>query len=311
MSWDGGVPPIFPPWEHELVQAVACELVAETEQPLSRHSLADVTVRAQRALGTPLSRSTVWRILATDAIKPWRYKYWLLPREPHFAAKAGPILDWYAGTWDGHPLGPRDHIRSADAKTSIRARVRCYPTLPSAPARPAHSEHAYRRGGARQYLAAWDGRRGYVRGRCEPTTGSAPCGRLVPQVLAQAPYRFADCLFGIVDHGSSHRGGTAKHRLHQVDSRIPVVHTPVHASWLHQGEIYFSIIQRKVLSPNDFANLQAVQLRLTLYEDLSNQCPTPFPWTFDRIHLTTLLANIEAHQQLLAAAERHRSEEAA
>jgi DDE superfamily endonuclease len=80
----------------------------------------------------------------------------------------------------------------------------------------------------------------------------------VHQVLAQEPYRSADRLFGIVDNGSSHRGDTAKHRLHQVDSRIQVVHTPVHASSLNQVEIYCSIIQRKVLTPNDVANLEAI-----------------------------------------------------
>jgi hypothetical protein len=311
MSRDGGVTPIFPPLDHALVKAVACELVAETEQPLSRQALADVTVRAQQALGQPISRSTIWRILATDAIKPWRYKYWIFPRDPHFAEKAGPILDLYAGTWEGKPLGPKDHILSADEKTSIQARVRCHPTLPSAPGRPAHIEHEYSRGGALQYLAAWDVRRGYVIGRCEPTTGIEPFGRLVHQVLAQEPYQSADRLFWIVDNGSSHRGDTAKHRLHQVDSRIQVVHTPVHASWLNQVEIYFSIIQRKVLTPNDFANLEAIQLRLALYEDLSNQCPTPFQWKFDRIQLTTLLAKIEAQQKLLTAAQLHCSEEAA
>jgi hypothetical protein len=311
MSWDGGVPPVFPPLEHALVKAVACELLAETEPPLSRQSLADVTVRAHRALGKPISRSTVWRILATDAIKPWRYKDWIFPRDPHVAEKAGPILDLYAGPWEGHPLGPKDHIRSADEKTSIQARVRCHPTLPSAPDRPAHSEREYRRGGALQYLAAWDVRRGYVMGRGAPTTGIEPFGRLGPQVLAQEPYRSADRLFWIVDNGLSPRGDTAKHRLHQADSRLQVVHTPVHARWLNQVEIYFSIIQRKVLTPNDFANLEAVQLRLALYEDLSNQCPTPFQWKFDHIQLTTLLAKIAAHQQLLAVAQLHRSEEAA
>jgi hypothetical protein len=75
------------------VKAVACELIAETQQPLSRQSLADVTVRVRTVLGEPISRSTVWRILATDAIKPWRYKYWIFPRDPAFAEKAGPILD--------------------------------------------------------------------------------------------------------------------------------------------------------------------------------------------------------------------------
>jgi hypothetical protein len=311
MPQDGAARPIFPPLDQAVVKAVACELVAETKQPLSRQSLADVTARTQAALGQHSSRSTVWRMLATDAIKPWRYKYWIFPRDPHFAEKAGPILDLYAGTWQGKPLGPKDHILSADEKTSIQARIRCHPALPQAPGRSARIENEYERGGALQYLAAWDVRRGYVMGRCEPTTGIEPFGRLVHQVLAQEPYRSGKRLFWVVDNGSSPRGETAKQRLHQVDSRIILVHTPVHASWLNQVEIYFSIIQRKVLTPNDFANLEAIQLRLALYEDLSNQRPAPFQWKFDRTALVTLLAKIKAHQKLLSNAQSDCTEEAA
>jgi hypothetical protein len=294
-----------------LVKAVACELVAETKQPLSRQSLADVTARTQQVLTKPLSRSTVWRILQTDAIKPWRYKYWIFPRDPYFAEKAGPILDLYTGSWQGQPLGPKDHILSADEKTSIQARIRCHPALPPGAGQPARIENEYERGGALQYLAAWDVRRGYIMGRCESTTGIKPFGRLVNQVLAAEPYRSAERLFWIVDNGSSHRGETAKRRLRQVDARIILVHTPVHASWLNQVEIYFSIIQRKVLTPNDFANLDAIRLRLALYEELSNQRPTPFQWKFDRTKLLALLAKIEAHQQFLADAKLHSSEKAA
>jgi len=302
-SQDGGVSLFFPPLDHALVKAVACERVAETKQPLSRQSLADITARSCKALDKPLSRSTVWRILETDARKPWRYKYWIFPRDPYFAEKAGPILDLYAGMWQGQPLGPRDYILSADEKTSIQARIRCHCSLPPAPRRPAYIENEYARGGALQYLAAWDVRRGYVMGRCEPTTGIAPFGRLVQQVLAEEPYRSSERLFWIVDNGSSHRGKAAKKRLRQVDSRIILVHTPIHASWLNQVEIYFSIIQRKVLTPNDFANLEAVRLRLALYEELSNQCPTPFQWKFDRTKLAALLAKIEARQRVLEDAQ--------
>jgi hypothetical protein len=290
---------------------VACELVAATKRPLSRQSLADVTARAQKALGKPISRNTVWRDLATDAIKPWRYRYWLFPRDPHFAEKAGPILDLYAGCWQGPPLGPKDHILSADEKTSIQARLRCHPPLPPAPGRPARIEHEYERGGALQYLTAWDVRRGYMIGRCEPTTGIEPFGRLVTQVLSEEPYRSAERLFWIVDNGSSHRGATAKTRLRQVDARIILLHTPVHASWLNQVEIYFSIVQRKVLTPNDFADLEAIRLRLALYEEVYNQSPTPLQWKFDGTKLMTLLASIEAHRQQLPVAQCNCSEEAA
>ena len=61
--------------------------------------------------------------------------------------------------------------------------------------------------------------------------------------LAEEPYRSGERLFWMVDNGSSHRGEAAKKRLRQVDSRIILVHTPVHASWLNQVEISFAIIQ--------------------------------------------------------------------
>ena len=124
-------------------------------------------------------------------------------------------------------------------------------------------------------------------------------------MLAQEPYRSGERVFWVVDNGSSHRGAAAKQRLRQVDSRIILVHTPVHASWLNQVEIYFSIIQRKVLTPNDFADLEALRLRLALYEELSNQSPTPFQWKFDRTKLAALLAKIEARHRVLGDAQLH------
>jgi DDE superfamily endonuclease len=297
---DAAVKPLFPPRDHALVKALACERVAETGEPISRQSLADLTSRVQRVLRKDMSRSTVWRILDEDAIKPWRYEYWIFPRDPQFLEKAGPILDLYAGNWGGKPLKSSDFILSADEKTSIQARIRIHPSLGPGPGRAARVEFEYERGGALQYLAVWDVRRGYVMGRCEPTSGIEPFGRLVNQVLGQEPYRSAKRLFWIVDNGSSHRGEAACNRLRKVDPRIILVHTPVHASWLNQVEIYFSIIQRKVLTPNDFADLDAVRMRLALYENLTNQHPKPFVWKFTRDKLANLLKRIAARERMLA-----------
>jgi len=299
MGWVAVVRPIFPPRDRALLKALACERVAETGEPISRQSLNDLTSRAQKALGKPISRSTVWRTLDQDAIKPWQYEYWIFPRDPQFLKKAGPILDLYAGHWDGKPLENTDCIVSADEKTSIQARGRIHASLEPGPGRPTRIESEYERGGALQYLAAWDVRRGYVMGRCERTTGIEPFGRLVVQVLSQEPYRSAKRLFWVVDNGSSHRGEAARKRLAKVDPRIVLVHTPVHASWLNQVEIYFSIIQRKVLTPNDFPDLDAVQTRLALYETLSNRHPKPFAWKFNRDQLAALLARIAAREKLL------------
>jgi len=303
MPPDAAARSLFPPLDEAVVKATACELVAQTKQPLSRQSLADVTARAQQALSKPISRSTVWRILDRDALKPWQFKYWIFPRDPRFAEKAGPILDLYAGLWEGQALGPKDYVLSADEKTSIQARARRHPPVPCGPGQPSRVEPEYERKGAWQYLAAWDVRRGYVMGRCEAKTGIAPFGRLVEQVLDQEPYHSGERLFWVVDNGSSHRGEAAARRLRAVDARIILVHTPVHASWLNQVEIYFSIVQRKVLTPNDFADLEALRLRLALYEELSNQSPTPFRWKFDRAKLMALLAKIEAHEKILLGAQ--------
>lgn len=303
MSRGAAASPAFPPLDEAVVKAIACEVVAQTQQPLSRQSLADLTGRAYAALHKPISRSTVWRILHADALKPWQYEYWIFPRDPQFAEKAGPILDLYAGFWEGRRLGSKDHILSSDEKTSIQARIRCHPSLASAPGRPLRVEPEYERGGALQYLAAWDVRRGYIMGRCEFHTGIDPFGRLVAQVMEQEPYRSGERVFWVVDNGSSHRGQASILRLTKAYPQAILVHTPVHASWLNQVEIYFSIIQRKVLTPNAFVSLAEVEERLRLYEALSNRRPRPFAWKFDRQKLTEFLQRLEAKRVVQGQAQ--------
>jgi DDE superfamily endonuclease len=286
--------PSFPPLDRAVVQAIACEVIYDTERPLSRQSLADLTRRARTTLGQPISRATVWRILHQAALKPWRFEYWIFPRDPKFVEKAEVILDLYAGYWQGNPLTAKDCIVSSDEKTSIQARLRCHRGLPPAPGRSRRVEFEYDRGGALQYLAGWDVRRGYVSGRCEQHTGIEPFGRLVDQVMAQEPYRTAERVFWVVDNGSSHRGTASVKRLMKAYPKAILVHTPVHASWLNQVEIYFAQVQRKVLTPNDFTSLADVETRLRLYEELTNRQPRPFAWKFDRAKLAQWWQRLEA-----------------
>jgi hypothetical protein len=274
---------------------MACESVAQTGLPISRQSLADLVERATQTLKRTIGRTTVWRILNEDAIKPWQFEHWIFPRDPAFAQKASPILDLYQGLWEGRPLGPRDFVLSSDEKTSIQARQRCHQEMPPTPEQARRIEAEYKRQGALQYLAVWDVRRGMVFGRCEAKTGIKPFGRLVDQMLSREPYRQAERLFLIVDNGSSHRGQASIERLRLRDKRIILLHTPIHASWLNQVEIYFSIIQRKVLTPNDFPTLAAVRLRLALYEELSNRHPKPFAWKFTRQDLADWLKRAAPH----------------
>lgn len=276
----------FPPLAQATVKAAACERPTQREQPLSRYSLADVhhIVTQDRTVGA-LSRSTLWRVLAHDALKPWRYRVWIFPRDPAFAEKAGRVLDLYAGRWEGQPLGPHDYVLSADEKTSIQARERCYPSRPPGPGHGQQIEFEYERRGAVQYLAAWDVRRAVVFGRCEAQTGIAPFGRLVEQVMSQDPYRAAARVFWLVDNGSSHRGVASVARLQAQYRNLILVHLPIHASWLNQIEIYCSIIQRKVLTPNDFPDTAAVATRLQAFETRWNAQAKPFAWRFTRADL--------------------------
>ncbi len=274
------------------VKALACEVPTRREQPLSRYSTTDLTrLIAAHPDAPPMSASTIWRILAQDARKPWRHRSWLYPRDRQFASKAGRVLDLYAGWWDGQPLSPEDCLLSADEKTSIQARGRIAPTTPPRPGQAMRVEHEYERGGALAYLAAWDVRRGGVIGRCEATTGIGAFGNLVAQVLRQEPYRSAPRVFWVVDNGSSHRGDAACQRLQAQYPHLILVQLPVHASWLNQVEIYFSIIQRKVLTPNDFPDLAAVETRLFAFATRYNDTAVPFHWRFTRADLAARLAH--------------------
>ena len=292
-----GRPPVLPPMSRALVVALACERPANRGVPLSRYSLSDLAAEVATEVGDDdaPSRSSIWRWLMQDALRPWRHDCWIFPRDPQFLERAGPVLDLYACRWQGRPLWADEYVLSADEKTSIQARRRLQPTLPPGPQQPARVEHEYERQGAVQYLAAWDVHRALVFGRCEPKTGKAAFGRLVDQVMAQEPYQSARRVFWIVDNGSSHRGERAAEELRARHRRIVVVHTPVHASWLNQIEQYFSILQRKVLTPNDLYSLPDLIHRILAFGQRYSALGKPFAWTFSRQELERRLRDPLLH----------------
>lgn len=273
------------------MKALACELPATHGVPLSRWNTPDLVRQVcQSGLVATISGSTIWRWLHQDAIRPWYHRGWIFPRDPDFATKAGRLLDLYHRTWEGQPLQDDEFVISADEKTSIQARRRKHPTLPAGPGRPMRVEHEYERCGALAYLAALDVHHARVFGRCESTTGIAPFDRLVEQVMTRPPYNEARRVFWIVDNGSSHRGLASVRRLQGRYPRLTLVHGPIHASWLNQIEIYFSIVQRKVLSPNDFSSLDILAERLLDFHSYWEITAKPFQWKFTRRDLAAVLA---------------------
>lgn len=277
------------------VKALACELPATRQVPLARWSCPDLAAEAiRRGVVASVSASTVRRWLAADAIKPWQHRSWIFPRDPDFAVKAGRVLDLYARSFDGEPLGEDEYVLSADEKPGVQARHRIHPSAPPGPDRPMRVESEYRRHGTLAYLAAYDVHHARVIGHCAPTTGIAPFTDLVTMVMTREPYASARRVFWIVDNGASHRGWTAAVRLSQAFPNAAMIHTPVHASWPNQIEIYISVVQRKLLTPDNLAGLEQLAEQLTAFQARYNHAAQPFDWRFNHDDLDRLLDRIAA-----------------
>lgn len=285
---------LFPPDVVVQIKALACELPFENGIPLSRWSSTDIATEAiSRGIVAQISGTTVWRWLDEDAIKPWQHRSWIFPRDPEFEQKAGRILDLYHGVYQGKALKTDEYVLSADEKTSIQARCRKHETLPAKSEQCMKVEHEYERLGSVNYLAAWDVQHAKIFGRCEAKTGIEAFDRLVCDVMGQEPYASAKRVFWIVDNGSSHRGQTSIKRMQSKWPNAILVHLPVHASWLNQIEIYFSILQRKALTPNYFSSLNDLASTIMEFQRRYEQAAKPFEWKFTKENLEKMINKLE------------------
>jgi hypothetical protein len=285
------------------VKALACELPAKLGLPLSRFSREELR-RHVLSLGlvAEISGMTIWRWLREDAIRPWSRRSWVFPRDPQFREKARVVLDLYHRRWDGEELGAEDFVLSADEKTQLQIRERRHRILSPRPGQPMRVEHEYRRHGTCAYLAAWDVHRARLFGRVVDRATIAAFDPFVGEVMASEPYRSARRVFWIVDNGTIHRGERARQRLQAQWPNLLLVHLPVHASWLNQIEIYFSILQRKALTPDDFDSRDAMEARILGFQNHYQRVATPFEWRFTRQDLGRLLQRCSEEVETLEVA---------
>jgi len=218
-----------------------------------------------------------------------------LPPRPGLRGESESDPGSLPGVYQGEPPGPGDRILSFDAKPPIQARGRIHETLPAAPGRPARVEHEYVRHGALALLAGLDVQTGQVFASTPATTGIVPFMNLVGAVMTRPEYKDAPRVFVIVDNGPDHRGQAAIDRLRKAHPNAVMIHTPVHASWLNQIEIFFSVIQKKVVSPNDFASLERLSETLLAFVDRYNKTAKPFSWKYTADDLADLLRRISEH----------------
>ena len=261
--------------------ALACTLPRDSGKPLSRWSARELARAViQRGLVSNISASTVKRWLQTEQIKPWQYRSWQQPTDPRFLEKAIPILDLYERV---HELRREGHIIiCADEKTSIQARKATGGTRPAGPGHPLHVGDRYQRKGAVQLFAGLLVHRGETLARCFERKRFSEFQVFLRMLFASLWCKRIRVVHLILDNGSTHAPKQLAAWIRSLGLRFDVrLHwLPVHASWLDQIEIVFSVLQRKVLTPNDFASPDHVERRILTFFAERNRTARPIHWSY-------------------------------
>lgn len=293
-----GHAPVYSLEDRALATALACELPSREGADLSRFSFTELAREVTKELRPAPSRSTLHRWLQKAHLRPWRSQYWKKPRDPEFGPKAARVLDLYHRVWEGQPLGAGDVVLSRDEKTCIQALGRQQPTQPPTPNRPIRVEFEYSQNGTVIYLAALDMATGRVFGDFPVANKKVTFMAFLERRMAQEPRRSARRVFLILDNGSAHDPRTFPARVRTRWTRVHVAYTPKHGSWLNAIEQYFSAVERKALTPNDLATVDAVQARIRGFEQRRNRYARAPRWNGTKQEMREWLSELEQEQGL-------------
>lgn len=223
-----------------------------------------------------ISPTTVWRILMSHHLKPWRVHYWLNPKGPRdesFNRQIQELIDLYTRS-----LPEQEVVLSVDEKTSLQPRPRTHPTRPAQADNVANRvEHQYRRSGALNLFAAFNTRTGQVIGRTFERKRHEEFIAFLEHLDRTIPTSVTT-IHLILDHGPTHDCRAVRAWL--MDHPRFVFHlTPVHCSWMNPVEQWFSTFQRKRLRIADFDSLEDLRTQIDQYIDQWNRQAHPFNWT--------------------------------
>lgn len=281
-----GRPRVFGPEVRAQLTALACSLPFETATPLSRWSAAELALMLV-SLGVVVSiaASTVWRWMRADELKPWRFRFWQRSRDPQFLERAKPVLELYAqakallhqGIW----------VVCADEKTSIQAREGVDEPRPALPGRFGQIAARYWRHGALNLFAALSVADGKVAGCCRRRKRFSDFQVFIHSVLVpEALRRGVREIRLVLDNGPTHAPKQVERWLAQEAAAqewpftVQVVWLPTYASWLDQIEIWFSVLQRKLLTPNHFPDLSTLAQQIAEFINHHNASAQPIKWTY-------------------------------
>ena len=295
-----------PTYGHDDVLLLVKTVTEEPPQPASRWTMEALADRLHDA-GVPISASQVWRICRALDLKPWQTESWMTSHDPDFWEKAADVCGLY--------LNPPQNavVWSVDEKTGIQAKSRINPTQPPRPAEgaaerlrppaettlpipedpspadeavagvprpgtPVRQEFEYRRNGTVALFAGLNVHDGEVAAWVTDSTRSENFVAFLGDLVDQTPEGLE--LHCIVDNLSAH-GTPGVQQFLDANPHVFLHRTPTHASWLNQVELFFSILERRLLRRGEFASVDELAERIIAFIQDYNRRAKPFRWTYD------------------------------
>ena len=245
-------------------------------------TLGSLQEAAERETKWRLSTSEISRILRCEGIRPHHVRMWLHSPDDEFEEKARRVCELYLAP----PRGSR--VVCVDEKPGMQALSRRHPTrhLRSG----VRFEFEYKRHGTSTLIAAFDVQTGEVFGRIRRRTADGVVA-FMEELAKKYP---TGPVYVVWDNLNVHHDGPSKRwtRFNERHGgRFHFVHTPKHASWVNQIELWFSILQRRVLKYGSFASKRALSASVVSFIRHWNQHEAhPFRWTFRGVRKSVLAA---------------------
>ena len=269
-----GRPPEVPVAVRLQLLSLACERPTDDKTPF-RDLWTQNALRAAllKESGWSLSVSEVGRILRAEDIRPHRVRMWLNRQDPRFWEKAERVCRHYV-----NPAADAT-VLCVDEKR-LFAHERLHQLLPAGPSQPVRKEFAYRRNGTSTLLAAFDIRSGEVYGECRPRRTAADLLEFMETLASTICGKIVIIWDNLnIHHEGKDKRWTTFNERH--GGRFTFVHTPIHASWLNQVEIWFSTLERRLLRNGSFASVDVLTQRVTDFMTHYNEHEAhPYRWTF-------------------------------
>jgi len=270
---DGDRPGRPPVYGHDDVLLMVKTVTEPPPDEATRWTM-EALARRLNEQGVGISASQVWRLCRALDLKPWQTESWMTSHDPDFWEKAADVCALYLSDAENAV------VWSVDEKSGMQAKSRVNPTKPAVPGIPVRREFEYRRNGTAVLYAALDVHQGDLVAWVTDSTRSENFVEFLGDVVAATPPGLE--IHCIVDNLSAHGTPLVEEFLDRPEHHHVFLHrTPTHASWLNQVELFFSILERRLLRNGEFTSVGELADRIIAFINDYNRRAKPFRWTYD------------------------------